>query len=42
MSVVRGEIAEGSAVQVDYRDEQFTFTTTQPDAMPEYAEPIAA
>jgi len=42
MSVVRGEIAEGSTVQVDYRDEQFTFTTGQPDAMPEYAEPIAA
>ncbi len=42
MAVVRREIAEGSTVTVDYRDGQFTFATGQPDALPEYAEPIAA
>ena len=42
MAVVRGEIADGSGVMVDYRDGEFTFVTAAPDALPAFAEPIAA
>ncbi len=40
-AVIRGEIAEGSAITVDLEGGTFTFQTTQPEALP-VAEPIAA
>jgi ATP-dependent Clp protease ATP-binding subunit ClpB len=40
-AVIRGEIAEGSAITVDVADGQFVFHTTQPEAVPT-PEPVAA
>jgi ATP-dependent Clp protease ATP-binding subunit ClpB len=40
-AVIRGEIAEGSAITVDVADGQFVFHTTQPEAVPA-PEPVAA
>jgi ATP-dependent Clp protease ATP-binding subunit ClpA len=40
-AVIRGEIAEGSAITVDLADGAFTFHTTQPETI-EVPEPVAA
>jgi len=40
-AVIRGEIAEGSAITVDMADDAFVFHTTQPELV-EVPEPIAA
>ncbi|MGI8687314.1 MAG: ATP-dependent Clp protease ATP-binding subunit, partial [Thermomicrobiales bacterium] len=41
-AVIRGEIAEGSAITVDMADGAFVFHTTQPEPQPEPVEALAA